>query len=90
MAHIQITNDGKSPGTLVNVNGERSSDWDFISCGYRSAHTVEFGPILYCIKCLHIVLPFHVSLLLKMNLTSHDHNFFNHVTVIKFYYTSTS
>lgn len=48
----------------------------------------NLGP--YCIKCLHIVLPFHVSLLLKMNLTSYDHNFFNHVTVIKFYYTSTS
>ena len=40
-------NDSRSPGTLVNVYGERNSDWDFISCGYRSAHTVQSGLIRY-------------------------------------------
>lgn len=80
MAHIQIVNDYRSPGTPANDYGEMSSDWDFSSCGYRSAQTVQFGPILYCIVCLHTPLPFHVSLLLRMNLTSYNHNFFTIVS----------
>lgn len=79
MARIQIVDGYKSPGTPVNIYGVMSSDWNFISCGYKSAHTVLYKVSSYSITILCFTATQDELNLIQLQF------FHNHFTVINFY-----